>query len=754
MNIGEASLPRSAFSTYSSSPSTSSTSDESSPDEIVYPLSRSNSTGSGALSAHRLRPQPSYAFAPLANGRALQSSTSFTTAPLGPPADFPHSPSLSTSFAHSVPPTLPRLPLHTSFVETLSNLLAEAPRAQEEHDSVDSVMPFPFLRRSASVSHLPALTPAGLPTPSSASSKPTRIPTRSRFFANRRASASVNDLPDLLPVRPPPAATFDPVSPHGYAIGPRAGAKLLASAQAKRAMRKADELNEAESDEFSIRDRVAVREDGGLSTVTPSELTERPTGPQPAHARTRSGSGSGSSKTPPAVRRVPVPPLDPRREDSIHELTRRASDEDAVLQKDRNSDAARMRAASLSKATSAGLGSPFSTPAQRGQQHNDGGTPDREKKRRPPPISGLNRADEDRHTVPVIGSRSRSSSADSRASVSKDVVLSQLGDAVRRERKKAEMYEQECEKAQEELEEIETNLAVLKEKFTTTLEKQELTIRNLKAELEEVEAELETANDLDEAAAQEYLALLSSASLSPTKPGDLVTAFDPSALRSSSPPLSERAPNPSKLSALSFKRGLNLKRRVDTHVAAYDTIASNVAVPKPPLPRPAPPPTPRSTETPLPLPTRPPPENPRPRKLSRTRPFPSVAPSLASTPQPPVRNLMSDEPSPLDAKPRLNPASSVKPKRPPPVSGVSRTKKFIGGALGAASDSEQEETGTGFSGRVRKRSNSFKNSLTGTMRILFPSNAPKHGPSDVENARSIRQVNAWLSGKDHPVESA
>ncbi|GAA5918270.1 hypothetical protein JCM1841_002140 [Sporobolomyces salmonicolor] len=754
MNTGEASLPRSAFSTWSSSPPTSSTSDgDSSPDEIVYPLSRSNSNGSGALPAHHFRPQSASAFAPLANGQALQSSTSFTTAPVDPSADFPHCPSLSTSFADSVPPTLPRLPLRTSFVETLSNLLAEAPRTQEEHESLASVMPFPFLRRSASISHLPTLTPAGLPAPSSAPPKPTRLPTRSRFFANRRASASVNDLPDLLPVRPPPAATFDPVSQHGYAIGPRAGAKLLASAQAKRAMRQADELNEAESEEFSIRDRIAVREDGGLSTIAPSELTERPAAPQPAHTRTGSGSGSGSNKTRPTVRRVPVPPIDGRREDSIHELTRRASDEDAVLQKDRNGDAAKLRAVSLSKATSAGLGSPFSSPAERVQPPNGGVMFDREKKRRPPPISGLNRADEDRHTVSAVGSRSRSSSADSRVSVSMDVVLSQLGDAVRRERKKAEMYEQECQKAQEELEEIETNLAVLTEKFTTTLEKQELTIRNLQAELEEVEAELESANDLDEATAQEYLALLSSSSLDTTKPADLVTAFDPSALRSSSPPPSDPPPNPSKLSALSFKRGFNLRRRVDTHIAAYDTVASNVAVPKPPLERPAPPATPRSTETPPSRPTRPPPKNPRPRKLSRTRPFPSVTPSLASMPQPPVRSRQSDEPSPLDVKPRPGPGSAVRPRRPPPVSGVSRSK-FIAGALGAASDSEPDEVGTGFSGRVRKRSNSFKTSLTGTMRILFPSNAPKYGPSDVDNERSIRHVHAWLSGKDVPVEPA
>ncbi|GAA5869241.1 hypothetical protein JCM8547_005175 [Rhodosporidiobolus lusitaniae] len=642
---------------------------------------------------------------------------------------------------------------------------------------------FPFLRRSASVTDIPIIPPAVPNGPS---------PNKRTFFSIPTAAASTNDLPNFTspPLspglsRPQPSMTRQ----SSAALGPKAGARFLASKEARRALRKAEEFGASTGGgEFAIEEVVPFRPDGGLSTVTGSaatEVTEIPAGqpqPQPKHDSSSGGrtrSGSTSNATSKGVRRVPVPSVDEysfpttkasgngvRPEKSIQELTKRASQED----QQQNEEALEQRRASLSKASAAGLSSPFVSPAAP--------TTLESKKRRAPPVSGLNKTvlpevDEHGRQVPSMFTpphpRQRSASADSRASVSKDTVLSQLGEAIKRERKKADAYERETEQSEVELAEIERNLEVLKEKFATTLDQQQQVIDNLAAEIEEVEGELERVNDLDEAAAQEYLSLLTSPSFDALKArAPVVQAFNPTALTSSPstdlpPALPGSSSEKPKFSPFAFRRALSLKRRVDTHVAAYDSVASNLHVPKPPLPRNAAPLAAESASTPL-L---------RPRKLSKTRPPlsfpversppPPVSPPVSSrqngAPPPPAPIFpagSAETSSPLAAKGIPTPVPPKSKKRAPPVSGVSRNggagggaggKNIISGLLGGASDSEAEDGGV--KGRnkpgagTRKRSNSF----TKTLRILFPSNAARSPPSTPQQQQGqphFNPVRPWL----------
>lgn len=222
-----------------------------------------------------------------------------------------------------------------------------------------------------------------------------------------------------------------------------------------------------------------------------------------------------------------------------------------------------------------------------------------------------------------------------------------------------------------------------------------------------------------------------------------MTAFDPSALTSSTSSSTPSAGPPeldidkSKFSALAFRRGLSLKRRVDTHLAAYGTVASNVAIPKPPLPT-----SPRLTtvagSTPSAGSTVATGEgsgSKRPRKLSKSRTLPPVQQSPASPLDAPRGDRSQEAPTPTTARRApppppapvfgnlvREPGSPTRARRPPPVSGVSR-----GGRLFGDSDSEQErerEDG-GVKGRddpdpalktVRRR-NSFQKGVQGTMRL-------------------------------------
>ncbi|BGP03941.1 hypothetical protein NBRC10513v2_007683 [Rhodotorula toruloides] len=792
-------LPSSAWSasTPDSSPSSRRRTDSNSPvEEAVYPLTRP--TSSTSLAQERLAPTLPQV---LSNQRALYSSTSSTTAVSSsdPPqlasrapnhANSPsaYSPSATSDdlafHPNSSRPSLPHPPPLSPLPDSLSALFAEP---QPDHPGS---MPTFFRRRANSVSDVPSSA-----TRSNSFFGPFTRSRSRKLTSNPSASASTSDLPiissPLFPQPPPrPLPLSNSPDPFRYspparspmergvsvAIGPKAGARLLASQEAQRAMRKADEvIVTADGEEFSIRETVPWREDGGMSTVTGAQ-TEAPDRNGEGRGRPRADSSSGaqsksSSQTNHSIKRVPVPPLDPaesrttdqpRHEKSIHDLTRQASQEEELTKEDE--DAQRRRKASWSKASGAGLGSPFAqSPSEMSKRPH-----------RRPPVAGLNSKAEP--SSASNGGRSRRASTDSTASISKDEVLGQLADAIKKERKRAEAYKRECEQGEGELAEIDKNLDVLKEKFATTLEQQEQIIANLRAELDEVRHELDLAHELDEEAAREYLDLLSSAAAETVKHRTpVVTAFDPSALTSStsSAPSSgtpELNTDKSKFSALAFRRGLSLKRRVDTHLAAYGTVASNVVIPKPPLPT-----SPRLTtvagSTPSAGSTVATGErgSKRPRKLSKSRTLPAVqqspakhdtprrdrsteAPTPTTTrrappPPAPIFGNFTSEPSAMhhDA-----PDSPTRPRQPPPVSGISRGKFFGGGE--SDSEQEREREDGGVKGRddpalrTVRRKGSFKKGVQGTMRLLFPSHAPKEGKVSPDEVRA-RNVQEWLRGE-------
>ncbi|KPV72988.1 uncharacterized protein RHOBADRAFT_55235 [Rhodotorula graminis WP1] len=602
-------------------------------------------------------------------------------------------------------------------------------------------MPFPFLRRANSVTSLPVLPPV-VDSTSSLSLFP--FAKSRKLLANPAAAASTSDLPSLsaspspsfdTPTRPrsptplsaPPAtAAAAPTRPAralergtSAAIGPKAGARLLASKEAQRAVRDAELVAATAAvggDELSIREQLA----------TPG---------QPV--------GSSAERL---VRRVPVPELVDGAEPQSS-----PSHEDATP---------RRRRPSLPPAADDGRRPVASAVTSK----DNVVSPTRSSRR--PPVAGLNSgAEPGRSTAP----RQRSSSTGSTSSLSKDAVLGQLAEAVRREKKKSEMYQREFERGEQELSEIALNLDVLKEKFATSLAQQEQVIANLETEIDELESELERANDLDEEAAREYLDLLTASTSIETlkSKAPVVGAFDLDALRSSAPPgpasagdSSAAADKPRRL-PFTFRRGLSLKRRVDTHVAAYDTVASNAPLPKPPLRRASVPP-PASTSTPTDssgaIPR-------RPRKLSKSRTTPSIptvgSPAAAAgfapsgrpplPPPAPVFPAVASPTLPTNARPRpprVSPPRLVQPARAaPPVAGVSRSRLFGGSsrsqAQGSLTDGEREDGGVkgkadpsspvsagreGGTMRARKRTNSFKKGVQGTMRMLFPAhNATRAG---------------------------
>ncbi|GEM11365.1 hypothetical protein Rt10032_c14g5382 [Rhodotorula toruloides] len=730
-------LPSSAWSssTPDSSPSSHRQTQSNSPvEEIVYPLTRPTSKTS--LAQDRLVPTLPQV---LLNQHALCSSASFTTAVSSSdppqlasrtpnPANSPsaYSPSNGSDdiafHPDSSRPSLPHPPPLSPLPDSLSALFAEQ---QLDHPAS---MPTFFRRRSNSVSDVPSSA-----TRSNSFFGPFTRSRSRKVTSNPSASASTSDLPiissPLFPQPPPrPLPLSNSPDPFRYspptrsplergmsvAIGPKAGARLLASQEAQWAMRKADEvIVTADGEEFSIRETVPWRGDGGMSTVTGARTeadAANGEGGDCDQANSSSGARSkSSSRTNHSIKRVPVPPLDPsdsrvteepHRVKSIHDLTRHASQEDELTKEDE--EARRRRKASLSKASGAGLGSPFA------QSPTD---PSKRPHRRPP-VAGLNSKAEP--SSGSNGGRSRRASTDSTASISKDEVLGQLADAIKKERKRTEGYKRECEQGEGELAEIDKNLGVLKEKFATTLEQQEQIIANLRAELDEVHRELDLANELEEEAAREYLGLLSSATAETVKHrAPVVTAFDPSALTSSTSVAPSAGPlevntDRSKFSALAFRRGLSLKRRVDTHLAAYGTVASNVAIPKPPLPT-----SPRLTAV-----AGSPPSagstiaaaeggvSKHPRKLSKSRTLPPVQQSPAKPHDTPRRDRSSEAPTPTTIR-----------RAPPPPAPI-------------------------FGNLVSGPSGSYGGPDSPT---LFPSHAPEDGKLSPDEVRA-RNVQEWLRG--------
>lgn len=266
------------------------------------------------------------------------------------------------------------------------------------------------------------------------------------------------------------------------AIGPKSGARLLASQQAQRRVHQVDELerfgdaNERDY-ESVLRQQVVLHADVVSNAVDAQSTSARLSGVPPNAAADKKP--HEPSDNPPTsqhpVHRVPVPQLiepeieihSPRpllpedRRMSIHDLTRQASEEEKL----EDPDEADRRKESLSRASGAGLGSPFAADAAATTAHateqNVASTnapiePLRKHPHRRPPISGLNRAMTSPEDSTSQGSRDisysslrpRKVSAGSTASVSKDAVLDQLSDAIRRERRKAEAYRRERKQGQ------------------------------------------------------------------------------------------------------------------------------------------------------------------------------------------------------------------------------------------------------------------------------------------------------------------
>jgi len=150
-----------------------------------------------------------------------------------------------------------------------------------------------------------------------------------------------------------------------------------------------------------------------------------------------------------------------------------------------------------------------------------------------------------------------------------------------------------------------------------------------------------------------------------------------------------------------------LKRRIETHLAAYDSVSSDILIPRQPIK-----PSSEMHENDL---------NPqmktsgRLRKLSKNRMAPPPAQPIFSSPttiSPPTSKDLS---SPTDSIP-------PRPRRPPPISGQN-SRKYSNGFPPNASTSDSEDTGKemvrrgSLRGRMRKRSNSFKEGFNGTMRV-------------------------------------
>lgn len=434
-------LPGAASSIWSSSPASSRSprTPESPVEQLVYPLSRPTSPGSAVDDRERYG-----TLSPIAlHEQAHQSSATFATA-ASPPRPSPSR--VSPQIAPAEPPS-------PHFDTPEANLPIQSPP-----DRMPSR--FPFLRRSSSATDVNDFPAAPSSTSSFFSPGSHAVPLlKSRkLLANPSASASTNDLPSLVAQPGPPSASPRPTRAPTFelgaagALGPKAGARLLASREAQRAIQLAAD---AQTDDFDMHERL---ERDGLTggRAEPRDANvQTQQGRRVEHSSSGSRSGSGSSG---AIRRVPVPALDDvalvdlsaqqgsNRETSLQQLTRRASEED---REGRDAEAARRRNASLSKACGAGLGSPFASPGAHAPPN---------KPARRPPIAGLNRAgdaDEQGRRVLSAGGpsarRQRTASGGSTSSLSKDIVLAQLGEAVRRERKKAEMYERECEQGQKEV---------------------------------------------------------------------------------------------------------------------------------------------------------------------------------------------------------------------------------------------------------------------------------------------------------------
>ncbi|KAM0750796.1 hypothetical protein T439DRAFT_380654 [Meredithblackwellia eburnea MCA 4105] len=372
--------------------------------------------------------------------------------------------------SHHFPTPPPRSPKEAStIVNPVSSSLAAL-----------FTMPTTRLRRTSSVDHLPSGFTPTLPTTNpKASASTTNVATTISGGGDSKSKSNSNNT------------AYD----RNKVIGPKSGAKLLATEEAQRAIEQADRL----SSNLSINSGVIGSIDDSSSSPTPTPVKRVPVPAvetPPSKKESTKLVVNGSSPSP------------GKKEGNLKELTRRASAEDVAIKANGNSKEARKRLDSLTKGFAAGLGSPFGGTKKTDTSASGAAAVVVGKKEKDPEIS--------RHP-PVSGiggmrRRTRSdASSGSNASTSKDLILSQLAEALRKERKRCELYESEILSIEEEMDEVEASMSAQKEKYNAIIAEQEQTIINLRAELAELERDLLTAHDLDDEEAAKYLALLGTA---------------------------------------------------------------------------------------------------------------------------------------------------------------------------------------------------------------------------------------------------
>ncbi|KAM0789780.1 hypothetical protein ACM66B_006633 [Microbotryomycetes sp. NB124-2] len=415
-------------------------------------------------------------------------------------------------------------------------------------------------------------------------------------------------------------------------------------------------------------------------------------------------------------------------EGSMRELTRQASAEDEQIKTDPKSESAEARQASVDTGRAAGLASPFrSAHAAQGGGVRAGtvaGTCG-------PPVAGETR---------LMAIRQRTTSGNSTHSlnagtISKDQLLRDLAEAVKSERRRNKLYEEEILSAETEIDYITRETANVEQKYAERIVNQDSEIVNLKNELQQIKQELETAYDLDPDIANDMLELLSKrpmtqgltksakSSVSPGNgvpaPKPIIESFDIDALRGSKSsngvPESPAATH-SPVAEHRTRKISKAKRRIDAHVAAHKSDLESVP-PKPSL----------WTRT---------------RRLSRSLSQSKSNTPVATTPtndSTESRTVSFAASAPLDeskvktvvssseevsAVPTLSYKPSIKSSKPP-VAGEHRRREEIPAP------------------RQRSRSNSFKRGLATTLRVMFPSNA---GPTSEQASKNPdgEKVRTWL----------
>ncbi|KAK4056402.1 hypothetical protein OIO90_002545 [Microbotryomycetes sp. JL221] len=425
-------------------------------------------------------------------------------------------------------------------------------------------------------------------------------------------------------------------------------------------------------------------------------------------------------------------------EGSMQELTRRASAEDDL-------DPAKRE--SLATGKVAGLGSPFpnaSSILAAARRSSDSGPTFIAKSR--PPVSGS--------SLPTLKQRTTSGESLRLAtsgfgSVSKDQLLRDLAEAVKSERRRIKLYEEEVLSAEKEIDYITRETTAVENRYVERISHQEQEIAELTEELERLKMELEVAYDLDEDIANELQELLSSRMVqipgqspsngqavwdSTKKP--IIGTFDLEALRGSKSSnkevsavqISHEGPN-------RLRKVSKAKRRIDSHIVAHKSDIDTV----PPPPKPS-----LWSRT---------------RRLSRSlsqsktlRPSSEVA-TTTSTTQPELSdskavsfgvddgrdvrptNMWSSSSESLSSNvPQLgyhqrSPAN--KDSKKPPVSGHTQRGRSVG---------------TSQPSRTRSRSNSLKRGLASTLRVMFPSNAAAQPAAADRVARKDEKeaVRTWL----------